>query len=104
LVVEICRIRGGEIESFKKGIALPKWLARRPQRSQRMVLPGYPLCDLRDLCVRKVLRKDSTPHDKSVMNNGSDYDFIIIGSGAGGGILAYRVAPSGNKIFALPQP
>ena len=33
------------------------------------------------------------------MNNGSDYDFIIIGSGAGGGTLAYQLAPSGKKIL-----
>ena len=27
------------------------------------------------------------------MNNGSDFDFIIIGSGAGGGTLAYQARP-----------
>ncbi len=37
------------------------------------------------------------------MNNGSDYDFIIIGSGAGGGTLAYRLAPSGKKILLLER-
>jgi len=36
------------------------------------------------------------------MNNG-DYDFIIIGSGAGGGTLAYRLAPSGKKILLLER-
>ena len=31
------------------------------------------------------------------MNNGTDFDFIIIGSGAGGGTLAYKLAPSGKR-------
>ncbi|MEO5722394.1 MAG: NAD(P)-binding protein [Chthoniobacterales bacterium] len=35
------------------------------------------------------------------MNNGNHYDFIIIGSGAGGGTLAYRLAPSGKKILLI---
>ena len=37
------------------------------------------------------------------MNNGSDYDFIIIGSGAGGGTLAYKLAPSGKKILLIER-
>src|SRR5213080_2034989 len=37
------------------------------------------------------------------MNNGSDYDFIIIGSGAGGGTLAYRLAPSGKRILLIER-
>ncbi len=37
------------------------------------------------------------------MNNGSDFDFIIIGSGAGGGTLAYRLAPSGKKILLIER-
>src|SRR6201987_3932838 len=37
------------------------------------------------------------------MNNGSDYDFIIIGSGAGGGTLAHHLAPSGKKILLLER-
>ena len=31
------------------------------------------------------------------------YDVIIIGSGAGGGTLAHRLAPSGKKILILEQ-
>jgi choline dehydrogenase-like flavoprotein len=31
------------------------------------------------------------------------YDFIIIGTGAGGGTLAYKLAPSGKKILVLEQ-
>ncbi|MCI0528372.1 MAG: NAD(P)-binding protein, partial [Nitrospira sp.] len=31
------------------------------------------------------------------------YDIIIIGTGAGGGTLAYRLAPSGKKILILER-
>ena len=31
------------------------------------------------------------------------YDVIIIGSGAGGGTLAYRLAPTGKKILILER-
>src|SRR5205809_4566248 len=37
------------------------------------------------------------------MNNGSDYDFIIIGSGAGGGTLAWKLAPSGKRILLIER-
>src|SRR5947207_16008058 len=37
------------------------------------------------------------------MNNESDFDFIIIGSGAGGGTLAYRLAPSGKRILLIER-
>src|SRR6201994_1122103 len=36
------------------------------------------------------------------MNNGN-FDFIIIGSGAGGGTLAYKLAPSGKRILLLER-
>ena len=31
------------------------------------------------------------------------YDIIIIGSGAGGGTLAHKLAPSGKKILVLER-
>jgi choline dehydrogenase-like flavoprotein len=31
------------------------------------------------------------------------FDVIVIGSGAGGGTLAYRLAPSGKKILILER-
>lgn len=37
------------------------------------------------------------------MHNGNHYDFIIIGTGAGGGTLAYRLAPSGKKILLIER-
>jgi len=37
------------------------------------------------------------------MQSENHYDVIIIGSGAGGGTLAYRLAPSGKKILLLER-
>jgi choline dehydrogenase-like flavoprotein len=37
------------------------------------------------------------------MTNSTHYDVIIIGSGAGGGTLAYRLAPSGKHILILER-
>jgi choline dehydrogenase-like flavoprotein len=34
------------------------------------------------------------------MNTGERYDFVIIGKGAGGGVLAWKLAPSGKRILA----
>ena len=35
------------------------------------------------------------------MAESTHYDVIIIGTGAGGGTLAHRLAPSGKKILVL---
>ena len=37
------------------------------------------------------------------MNETSRYDVIIIGTGAGGGTLAHRLAPSGKRILLLER-
>jgi choline dehydrogenase-like flavoprotein len=37
------------------------------------------------------------------MSSASHYDVIIIGTGAGGGTLAYRLAPSGKRILLLER-
>src|SRR5271155_5738448 len=37
------------------------------------------------------------------MPNGTQYDFIIIGSGAGGGTLALKLAPSGKSILIIER-
>ncbi|HEX9636173.1 MAG TPA: NAD(P)-binding protein, partial [Acidobacteriota bacterium] len=37
------------------------------------------------------------------MAQNNHYDVIIIGTGAGGGTLAYRLAPSGKKILLLER-
>ena len=37
------------------------------------------------------------------MTTNNHYDIIIIGTGAGGGTLAYKLAPSGKKILLLER-
>src|ERR1700755_2299176 len=37
------------------------------------------------------------------MSNNNHYDVIIIGTGAGGGTLAYKLAPSGKRILLLER-
>ena len=37
------------------------------------------------------------------MKTANHYDVIIIGTGAGGGTLAYKLAPSGKKILLLER-
>jgi len=37
------------------------------------------------------------------MSHSNDYDVIIIGSGAGGGTLAHRLAPSGKRILLIER-
>ena len=37
------------------------------------------------------------------MSNDNRYDVIIIGTGAGGGTLAYHLAPSGKRILILER-
>lgn len=40
---------------------------------------------------------------KHPMTNGTHYDVIIIGTGAGGGTLAHRLAPSGKRVLILER-
>jgi choline dehydrogenase-like flavoprotein len=37
------------------------------------------------------------------MSNPTHYDVIIIGTGAGGGTLAYALAPTGKRILVLER-
>ena len=37
------------------------------------------------------------------MSNENHFDVIIIGTGAGGGTLAYKLAPSGKRILVLER-
>ena len=39
----------------------------------------------------------------SVASTSTHYDVIIIGTGAGGGTLAWRLAPSGKKILLIER-
>src|ERR1051326_8803387 len=38
-----------------------------------------------------------------IMTSNNHYDVIIIGTGAGGGTLAYKLAPSGKRILILER-
>ncbi|HEU4565243.1 MAG TPA: FAD-dependent oxidoreductase [Gemmatimonadaceae bacterium] len=40
---------------------------------------------------------------EAAMSSDTHYDVIIIGSGAGGGTLAYRLAPSGKRVLLLER-
>jgi choline dehydrogenase-like flavoprotein len=37
------------------------------------------------------------------MKDGEHYDFVIIGTGAGGGSLAWKLAPNGKRILLLER-
>ncbi len=37
------------------------------------------------------------------MAQGNHFDVIVVGTGAGGGTLAYHLAPSGKKILLLER-
>src|SRR5436305_9468421 len=41
--------------------------------------------------------------EEAGMNSDQQFDVIIIGSGAGGGTLAYKLAPSGKRILILER-
>jgi choline dehydrogenase-like flavoprotein len=43
------------------------------------------------------------PESEMIMANQNHYDVIIIGSGAGGGTLAYKLAPTGKRILILER-
>ena len=62
----------------------------------------------------RALRQAPSPHVRplhlplslrstTAMTSSQHYDVIIIGSGAGGGTLAYRLAPSGKRILILER-
>src|SRR5438045_3662862 len=42
-------------------------------------------------------------HTRRLMAHDTHYDVIIIGSGAGGGTLAHKLAPSGKRILILER-
>ena len=48
-------------------------------------------------------RRDDAEQRRAVAAMAERYDVIIIGSGAGGGTLAHRLAPSGKKILILER-
>jgi choline dehydrogenase-like flavoprotein len=43
------------------------------------------------------------PAEEGIMSSDTHYDIIIIGTGAGGGTLAYALAPSGKRILILER-
>src|SRR5690348_11835733 len=46
---------------------------------------------------------DGTLQKETRMSTNGQYDVIIVGSGAGGGTLANRLAPSGKRILLLER-
>ncbi len=46
---------------------------------------------------------DSTPRLPAAPSSNEHYDVIIIGTGAGGGTLAWRLAPSGKRILLIER-
>src|SRR5205085_2438945 len=55
---------------------------------------------------RKIIRQATAQRRARrgrVMSNANHYDVIIIGTGAGGGTLAYALAPSGKRILLLER-
>jgi len=50
-----------------------------------------------------MMTKDQSINDPAKKNLLNEYDVIIIGSGAGGGTLAHKLAPSGKRILILER-
>src|SRR5262249_41479442 len=44
-----------------------------------------------------------SPRKEHIMSSENHFDVIIIGTGAGGGTLAYKLAPSGKRILLLER-
>jgi choline dehydrogenase-like flavoprotein len=57
----------------------------------------------RQAAPRSLVRKNRLRRPVVNMSNGDHYDFIIIGTGAGGGTLGWKLAPSGKRILLIER-
>ena len=81
--------------------ALKRWAIFRRRRNAKQI-PGRRSVATGEECYATRVRIGGLMRPMC-MNNGNDFDFIIIGSGAGGGTLAYHLAPSGKKILLIER-
>ena len=54
------------------------------------------------LVCRDVLEEHQSP-EGALVSDDQHYDVIVIGSGAGGGTLAHRLAPTGKRVLLLER-
>src|SRR6187401_1226632 len=81
--------------------------SRRPSACSRQLRPTCARADASRSAARSSTtieaRASSTAATEDTMASDTHYDIIIIGTGAGGGTLAHKLAPSGKRILILER-